>query len=61
MDRKNFLLKRRLQYMGILFVVFLLLFSIFDLIVYSISASAFRSKAPDATFRANSKIYDALR
>ena len=25
MDRKNFLLKRRLQYMGILFVVFLLL------------------------------------
>ena len=40
MDRKNFLLKRRLQYMGILFVVFLLLFSIFDLIVYSISASA---------------------
>ena len=40
MDRKNFLLRRRLQYMGILFVVFLVLFCIFDFIVYSISASA---------------------
>ncbi len=40
MDRKNFLLKRRLQYMGILFLVFLLLFSLFDLIVYTVSAGA---------------------
>ena len=40
MDRKNFLLKRRLQYMGILFVVFLLLFSIFDIILYTASAGA---------------------
>lgn len=40
MDRKNFLFRRRLQYMGILFVVFLLLFSIFDIIVYTTSAGA---------------------
>lgn len=40
MDRKNFLLKRRLQYMGILFVVFLLLFCSFDLIVYTTSTRA---------------------
>ena len=53
MDRKNFLLKRRLQYMGILFVVFLLLFSIFDLIVYSISASAFRPAARISSLAAN--------
>ena len=40
MDRKNFLLKRRLQYMGILFVVFLLLFGSFDVILYTVSAGA---------------------
>ena len=40
MDRKNFLFRRRLQYIGILFVVFLLLFSIFDIIVYTTSAGA---------------------
>ncbi len=40
MDRKHFLLKRRLQYIGVLFVVFLALFSTFDIIVYSISAGA---------------------
>ena len=40
MDRKYFLFRRRLQYMGILFLVFLLLFSIFDLIVYTTSAGA---------------------
>ncbi len=40
MDRRNFLLKRRLQYMGILFVVFLLLLGIFDLIVYASAENA---------------------
>lgn len=40
MDRKNFLLKRRLQYMGILFMVFLLLLGIFDFIVYASAENA---------------------
>ena len=40
MDRKNFLLKRRLQYMGILFLVFLLLLGIFDFIVYASAENA---------------------
>ena len=40
MDRKNFLFRRRLQYMGILFVVFLVVFAVFDLIVYTTSAGA---------------------
>ncbi len=35
MDRKNFLLKRRLMYMGILFLVFVVLLGSFDLIVYA--------------------------
>ena len=35
MDRKIFLFRRRLRYMGILFAVFLGLFGIFDLIVYT--------------------------
>ncbi len=40
MDRRQFLLRRRMQYMGILFAVFLLLFGIFDLIVYTRTHSA---------------------
>jgi len=40
MDRKNFLFKRRLQYMGILFLVFLILFSTFDIIIYTTSTGA---------------------
>lgn len=40
MDRKNFLLKRRLQYMAILFMVFLLLLGIFDFIVYAFAENA---------------------
>ncbi len=40
MDRKNFLLKRRLQYMGILFLVFVLLLGVFDFIVYASAESA---------------------
>jgi len=37
MDRKHFLLKRRLKYMGTLFTVFLLLLGSFDLIVYAVA------------------------
>lgn len=40
MDRKNFLLKRRLQYMGILFLVFVLLLGVFDFIVYASAENA---------------------
>lgn len=40
MDRKNFLLRRRLQYMGILFLVFVLLLGIFDFIVYAFAENA---------------------
>lgn len=40
MDRRNFLLKRRLQYMAILFVVFVLLLGIFDFIVYASAENA---------------------
>ena len=40
MDRKNFLLKRRLQYMGVLFVVFVLLLGVFDFIVYASAENA---------------------
>lgn len=40
MDRKNFLLRRRLQYIGVLFVVFVLLLGIFDLIVYASAEDA---------------------
>ena len=40
MDRKNFLLKRRLQYIGILFLVFVLLLGIFDFIVYAFAENA---------------------
>ena len=40
MDRKNFLLKRRLQYMAILFVVFVFLLGIFDFIVYASAENA---------------------
>lgn len=40
MDRSNFLLKRRFQYIGILFVVFVLLLGIFDFIVYASAENA---------------------
>ena len=40
MDRKAFLLQRRLRYMLLLFVVFLALFGIFDLIVYAVAEGA---------------------
>lgn len=40
MDRKNFLLRRRLQYMGILFLMFVLLLGIFDFIVYASAENA---------------------
>lgn len=40
MDRRYFLLKRRLQYMGVLFVVFVFLLGIFDFIVYASAESA---------------------
>ncbi len=40
MDRKNFLLRRRLQYMGILFLVFVLLLGIFNFIVYAFAENA---------------------
>lgn len=40
MDRKNFLLKRRLMYIGILFVVFLVLLGTFDFIVYASAENA---------------------
>ena len=40
MDRKNFLLRRRLQYIGILFLVFVLLLGIFDFIVYAFAENA---------------------
>ena len=40
MDRKNFLFRRRLMYMGILFLVFLVMFVLFDLIVYTRAGSA---------------------
>ena len=40
MDRKEFLFRRRVKYMAILFVVFLLLFLSFDLIVFSRSSRA---------------------
>ena len=45
MDRRNFLLRRRLQYMGILFVVFLALLSSFDLIVYYVAENALYEEA----------------
>ena len=40
MDRKQFLFRLRLKYMAILFVVFLVLFSIFDFIVYAVAEQA---------------------
>lgn len=40
MDRSNFLLKRRLQYMGVLFLVFVFLLGVFDVIVYASAESA---------------------
>jgi len=56
MDRKNFLFRRRLQYMGILFVVFLLLFSIFDIIVYTISAGALYEELDSQMMEAEEQI-----
>ncbi len=45
MDRRNFLLRRRLQYMGILFVVFLALLCSFDFIVYYVAERALYEEA----------------
>ena len=56
MDRKNFLFRRRLQYIGILFVVFLLLFSIFDIIVYTTSAGALYEEVDSQMMEAEEQI-----
>lgn len=64
MDRRNFLLKRRLQYMGILFVVFLLLLSLFDFIVYTSAESALYeeidSQMTDAEAHIDANVDNAL-
>jgi len=56
MDRKNFLFRRRLQYMGILFVVFLVVFAVFDLIVYTTSAGALYEELDSQMMEAEEQI-----
>lgn len=56
MDRKNFLFRRRLQYMGILFVVFLIVFAVFDLIVYTTSAGALYEELDSQMMEAEEQI-----
>jgi len=58
MDRKNFLLKRRLQYMGILFLVFLLLLGIFDFIVYASAENALYEEIDSQMKDAEANILD---
>ncbi len=56
MDRKYFLFKRRLQYMGILFLVFLLLFCTFDIIVYTVSSQAMHQELDSQMTQAETQI-----
>ena len=46
MDRSNFLLKRRFQYIGILFVVFVLLLRYLGVIIISVSLTALYAYIP---------------